>query len=90
MSTAILLVAALLAALILAFLRGRALANQSTTLLWSALGLSLLVAMAYLVVLKAKLVPITPVNFAVIVAGIIYFGVLECMRIHRRIAGLQR
>lgn len=90
MSTAILLVAALLSALLLALLRGRAAASQSPALLWSGLALSLLVAMAYLVVLKARLVPITPLNFAIIVAGIIYFGVFECMCIHRRIASLHR
>ena len=90
MSTAILLAMAVLSSLVLAFLRGRALANRSPALLWFGLGISLLVAMSYLVVLKARLVPITPVNFAVIVVGIIYFGILESMRIHRSIAGMHR
>jgi hypothetical protein len=50
---------------------------------------SLAVAIALLVVLKAKLLPITPINFSVIVLGIIYFGVVECFRIHRRLAALR-
>jgi amino acid transporter len=89
MGTAILLAAAVLSAIAVGYLRGNSLERRTPTLLWLALVFSLAVATALLVVLKAKLVPITPINFSIIVLGIIYFGVVECLRIHRRLAALR-
>lgn len=89
MGTAILLAIAVLSAIAVSCLRGTSSASRNPALLWSALVFSLAVAIALLVVLKAKLLPITPINFSVIVLGIIYFGVVECFRIHRRLAALR-
>jgi uncharacterized membrane protein YoaK (UPF0700 family) len=89
MGTAILLAAAVLSAIAVSHLRGSSSESRSPAILWLALVFSLSVAIALLVVLKAKLVPITPMNFSVIVLGMIYFGVVECLRIHRRLAALR-
>lgn len=89
MGTAILLAAAVLSAIAVRHLRGGSSKSRSPALLWLALVLSLAVAIALLVVLKARLVSITPINFSVILFGIIYFGVVECFRIHRRLAALR-
>lgn len=89
MSTAILLVLVMLSAVAVSFLRGGSSASRSSAFLWSALVASLVVAIALLVALKARLVPITPINFSIIVLGIVNFGVVECMRIHRRLAALR-
>lgn len=89
-STVALLVLASVAGVVVASLRGIGVRNRSLAQLWMGFSVSLLVAIAYLVALKAKLVPVTVINFGVIVLGIIYFGVVECMRIHRSIAMLQR
>lgn len=86
MGTAILLATAVLSAIVVNYLRGSSSERRTPALLWSALVFSLAVAIAFLVVLKAGLMPITPINFSVIVLGIIYFGVVECLRIHRRLA----
>jgi uncharacterized membrane protein len=81
-STAILLAVIVLSAVAVYFSS----TNRSPALLWSALAVSLAVAIALLVVLKAGLVPITPINFSIIVLGIINFGVVESMRIYRRLS----
>lgn len=85
-STVILLAVIVLSAVAVNFLRRGSSTNRSPALLWSELAVSLAVAIALLVVLKAGLVPITPINFSIIVLGIIYFGVVESMRIYRRLS----
>jgi amino acid transporter len=89
MGTAILLATAVLSAIVLNYLRGSSSERRTPALLWLALVFSLAVAIAFLVVLKSGLMPITPINFSVIVLGIIYFGVVECLRIHRRLTELR-
>jgi hypothetical protein len=89
MGTAILLAAAVLSAIAVSHLRGSSSESRSPAILWLALVFSLSVAIVLLVVLKAKLVSVTPINFSFIVLGIIYFGVVECLRIHRRLAALR-
>ena len=86
MSTAILLVIAMMSAVVVRLLSGSTVAPVPRARLRSALVLSLAVTIGLLVALKAKLVPITVINFSFIVLGILYFGVIECMRIHRRLA----
>jgi hypothetical protein len=89
MGTAILLTAVVLSAIAVGHLRTKSSASRNQFFLWLALVLSLTVAIALLVVLKAKLVSITPINFSVLVLSIIYFGVVECLRIHRLLAALR-
>lgn len=89
MVTAILLTAVVLSAIAVGLLRGSSSESRTQLCLWLALLLSLAVAIALLVVLKAKLVSITPINFSVLVLGIIYFGVVECLRNHRRLAAFR-
>lgn len=89
MSTAILLAALVLLAIAVNLLRGNSSARRSSALLWSALIVSMAVVAGLYAVLKRNVIPITPINFAVIMIGIIYFGVLQCMRIHRQL-GSQR
>lgn len=88
--TLVLVVIAAFSATAIAILRRCAWKKRSQTFFWVGLAVTLLVAMFYLVALMTRLVPITPVNFAIILLGIIYFGILECMRIHRDIAAIQR
>lgn len=89
MGTAFFLTAAVLSAIAVSRLRGSSAEFRAPSILWLTWVLSLAVAISLLVVLKAQLVSITPINFSVIVLGIVYFGVVECLRIHRRLAEFQ-
>lgn len=85
MSTVILLVAIVLAAVGVNRLRGSSSASRSKTLLWSAQVVTLAVSIVLYVVLQASLVPITPTNFSIIVLGVMYFGPLQSMRIQKQL-----
>jgi uncharacterized membrane protein (DUF2068 family) len=89
MSTAMLLLVLVLSAIGVNILRGSASARRSPVLLRLALIASMAMVTALYGVLKTKVIPITPINFSVIVGGIIYFGVLQCMRILRQLDSLR-
>ena len=89
MSTAILLAVLVLSAIALNLLRGSVSARRSPIFLRSALIASMAMVTALYGVLKTGFIPITPINFTVIVLGIIYFGVIQCMRIHRQLDTLR-
>jgi hypothetical protein len=89
LGTTILVAFAVLMAAAVRYFRGTSSARRTSARLWTALAISLAVATAFLVVLKARIVPITPVNFSVIVFCIVYFSLVECFRIHRQLASLR-
>jgi hypothetical protein len=87
--TAILVALLVLLAIAVNILRGSSSARRSPALLWLALIVSMAAVAALYGVLKTGFISITPINFAVIMIGIIYFGVLQCMRIHRQLDSLR-
>lgn len=88
-TTVVLLSVLVLLAIAVNILRGSSSARRSPALLWSALIVSMAVVAALYGVLKRNVIPITPINFAVIMIGIIYFGVLQCMRIRKQLDSQQ-
>jgi hypothetical protein len=87
MSTLVLAAIVLIAALLVARFRRIAASTSSRGPLRVSLTLCIATPIGFLVALSTGLVASTPPNFALVVAAVIYFGVIQSYRIHRETHG---